>query len=474
MIEKFNSELFFEVNYDYKIDAPYLTIHLRGIELIAQYYAEKYDAQLIFCADLADFQHALHEFLLENKKERLQDYRCAFIIGGHTTHAMPVIYLRENNQEAFLCADSLGTQIRFIEPNIVTAGVNQKVAKLIKQETEIKTFIVVEQRQADLYSCFTEAVIFARDCVGKNKHSQEYICKNLYQKLDERAILTHGVYQVKLPDLLLKTSQISHFRQIHREQTAALISSKETLDQFNLRYSAEYHAKSVNQYLQKKSVKFAQIIEIQYYINQLTQLLAAKLTPELKKQWVQEGKQRLALQGEIYLNCARQGLYTFAHAFYEKIQAAAIVQADAYQKLNYGFFSSPTKVLYKKASLLLVILADVSYWRSKSYFGVPTGISLMHDTLSELKDRSLFAKIHALRDLARLQRNPTKGLLYLFLGLNIDFDELIVKDFYRIFDEDWMSGRLFKKVFDDWSAFNGFKKIEKTEFMSVNNDLQFI
>lgn len=240
-----------------------ISLSEKGIELIATYYNEKYFCNIEIPRN--SFGNAiaistLNEFLptliQDCRKEKSPNYRKAYIIGATSGHAIPLIYLRENGEELFLLADSQGesARIKYYLPDI-------------ENNSDIPIMTVAEVRQRDFISCYTDALIFARDTTRMNNNS--YFIPNLFQDIKNRKNYTHvGPYHyILLPDELLKTTQRSAFRRRHTQHSNKEVNGKLTLNQFVEKHTDKSDGKY--KYLENKNIELAKLIEILFYFEQI-------------------------------------------------------------------------------------------------------------------------------------------------------------------------------------------------------------
>lgn len=287
-----------------------------GDELVAQYYAEKYHTLItIHEGDLLTFAAEINKYISEVRSKE-GNCRHAFFVGATSMHCTPIIYLKENGTEAIFFADS--------------KGINLFVTEFIFEMAKINVYAIKESRQADGYSCYTDALVFCRDATAINEKTGEYYIPNLLNHLQKNSSFSSktGVYEItQLPQKLLKTNQISNFTD--QENSTEIIHKKETLVEFRKRYtdrgvsvckprdeSAE--EKDVSSYLRKKGIKYADVIEIQFYINQLKEKLGDLWTTDIGKEFIAEAKQIFLTQPAVHKG--RQGLHEFAENFLFKIQ----------------------------------------------------------------------------------------------------------------------------------------------------------
>jgi hypothetical protein len=255
-----------------------------AVALIAQYYAEKYQTQISYIGESEDNLLSALQSLKNNKQD---NFRHAFVI-KKDTHDIPVIYLCEKGETALLFADSLGAK----RSDVMNLAIQSKM----------KVYAVMEQRQASDFGCTVDAVMFARDATAINAKTGEYRIPNLLSKLKSRATLENdSLYQAKLPDELLKTAQITRFVRFHQDDPRTIVHKNESLDAFRDRYTdrqvrlpksaALAKQVDISSYLRMKSFKVADVIELQFYINQLHQQLGSQWSQSLRDQFVLDAKE---------------------------------------------------------------------------------------------------------------------------------------------------------------------------------------
>ena len=274
---------------------------ITGSRLIADYYGIKYGCNIEFALKPAFFpeteSYSLAKFFLTPTFTDIRNtpghYRKAFLWGMDSTHAIPVIYIKEGDQEGILIANSLGTT-----PN------TKKMANDIKINTKIDVYTVLNPRQADDYSCYTDALVFARDttafCVDKTDYYipglLAFICKSSQKEGD--------FFVSKLPDELLKTCQLSSFLNYHQEKQHRIIHNKETLDNFRARYTDrdvntsfgennEPVTQDLYSYPRKKGLKFIAIMTTQFYLNQVNSALDNTLSLEQQLDFIDRAKKTI-------------------------------------------------------------------------------------------------------------------------------------------------------------------------------------
>lgn len=264
-MNKFGPDKHYKIIPDKVVDSIAHLTH-SGMELIIQYLNEKYNANIqqsdipfYFLQDVEKYIDILNNKISEARKNEV-DFRFAWLPG--TTHAVFIAYIKEGKEEAIFYSDSVGTEKKI--PNF-----SQKLAEL----TGVPVYASLEGRQADPYSCYVDALVFGRDVTGYNINTGNYRIPNLLSVLKDRVEqkLGHNSFEVKLPNELLKTSQLSKFTDFHTEEKGEdkLIHKAETLTLFRERYSKKAlindHEKIVSTYLAEKGMKYVDIIEIQFY-----------------------------------------------------------------------------------------------------------------------------------------------------------------------------------------------------------------
>ncbi|HSW92988.1 MAG TPA: hypothetical protein VLJ15_01385 [Gammaproteobacteria bacterium] len=249
-------------------------------------------------------QHYLSKIRHINK-----DYREAFILGKR--HAVLIVYVRENGHEVLLLMDSKGsTESGFIELN-----------------TGIKTHSLTLGRQIDGWSCYIDALVLGRDITAVNTDTGTYKITNLLTKLN---LCDHQIQQ--LPDELLKTAQSTYFiKQYRYKLSDTIIHNNETLDNFKERYTDKNvlcrksqfdieKCRDVSNYARLKTIKYTDIAEIQYYIDQIENEIGRELTDEEWSSFRDAAKAEFKIQGTFLDNIFRKGLFDLAENFMESLE----------------------------------------------------------------------------------------------------------------------------------------------------------
>lgn len=314
---------------------PAVKLKPMGTKLIVEYYQEKYKADIAISyldsiRNLTDekvdetlFKKRYDELLKDIKSNTASEYRKAILIGSAGKHALSLIYLRENQQEVILLSDS------FYNIADTVAGL---VKKIPLADSKIKFYCTAKRRQRDEFSCYADTLVMARDATAKDEKGN-YRVPHLVATLIARSD-TQGKKQfdyTRLPDVFLKTSQYPEHVAYHRENFMKTIHTRmvdgkainETVNDYRGRYDDKdvvrrnFEKQSAEPgYLRKKGLKFANIIEIQFYINQLKERLKTHWNDTLRNEFIKTAKEVLTKQGDATSD--RAGLRDFAEEFLKR------------------------------------------------------------------------------------------------------------------------------------------------------------
>lgn len=296
-----------------------------GIALVTQYWFQKY---AVICQQLTETD-MLENFLTRvslMQKELQQenpsdDFRASFIVNlPGTVHFFPVIYIKENGSEAVLIPDSVAgkSELEFAKA-------------LSKKFPSIPVFVVNEVRQADHFSCKTDALVFCRDTTAQLPNGT-YRVPDLLKKLERRSTPVEGnVSSVLLPDELLKTAQRNKFVASHTESSEKKVHKQETLSDFRKRYTCSFFnpmrpddpAKNISSYLTDKGRQLTKNMIIQFYINALT-ASGYEWSEEKKNDFIRDAKFILSDAFKDKRHLDKQKLDTAVtqlHSFVESWQA---------------------------------------------------------------------------------------------------------------------------------------------------------
>jgi hypothetical protein len=177
--------------------------------------------------------------------------------------------------------------------------------------------------QRDFFSCNSSTKVFFRELAGKENGN--YRMPNLLSSLTRNATLIEkNLFEVPLPANLLIAAQDKRFLEIQGLPSDSIVHKRknleeETMDKFRARFPesndfVKPKHQHVSSYIRTKGLKYTNIIEIQFYVNQLKECLGCKFTPELRNQFVLDAKKKLHEQGELNVKNIknRKGLHTLA------------------------------------------------------------------------------------------------------------------------------------------------------------------
>lgn len=289
-MKKFKSDIYYALTRYADGRKKFFQPYVEGRKLIIQYLHEKYHTNIREVMDDEDLERSI-----EQARQVRGDFRQALIL-THATHATFILYLKENDQSALLCCDSLGK--------------HEVDAIDLAYRYTIDVFYVLEGRQTDTYSCYIDALVFGRDTTRINPTTGDYDMPHLLSTLKNNRV-GHGrykpsdnrVFQARLPIELLKTAQRESFIAAHAsdEDQSKIIHQHETLAFFRERYSVK-RPKQQSTYLLEKGYKYLTILQVQYYLNEIEAELCHDL-PRVEKQ---------AFIDQAKLQRGEEDLYDFA------------------------------------------------------------------------------------------------------------------------------------------------------------------
>lgn len=301
-----------------------------GIKLICEYYRTKYQINVELIGGTNEenpftlFLKRIRELLPKIQKEE-GDYRIGFLL-GLTSHTTPIFYLQEDDDAGFLIADSLGQ--------------SQSSAAALYEATGIPVYWIEDPRQYDKYSCYADGVITIKDITRKKSDRKGYQYSNILDHfasfaedlneyddsdLDDESERLKSFckedkndkpkYQPTLfPDILLKTAQLKPFMDKHDLGTNFIIHKMERLKEFRQRFTND---RDLPSYLFEKGLKFSRIIVIQFYLNQMKNLMKDNWNDDLTNKFIKEAKQFIL---NLESNVLSSRLRVFSNQFWQKKQ----------------------------------------------------------------------------------------------------------------------------------------------------------
>src|SRR3990167_3063747 len=253
----------------------YVLLGFDGKALITNYYADEYginiqnDIVAMLEAIITDIKYISEQ----SAKNKVSDVRKAFVIDDMIpgNHSNAVNYIRENNEEMiwFVNSISFSSRTDYLQ-----------FADALFKGTGISFYTTNGKFQTDGFSCHTMVLAISKDACRKDSKTGTYQIQNLMERLKERIVeeVNNHFYIIKMPDEFLKVSTYSNFTIFNKETTNRVVhhQKNETLDSFKQRYTLYVpvsHDKHVllNDYPRQKGLKYAKIIEIQFYVEQMKQ-----------------------------------------------------------------------------------------------------------------------------------------------------------------------------------------------------------
>lgn len=279
-----------------------------GTKTVLEYYKEKYNI------DTKVFYHyeIFYEFLFLIGQQYPGNIRKAFILIQAGLHAVPVIYIKEDDEEVLLYADSKGSS------SIVNGLVNYWMNKIEstachfpQPKKPIHLLYCDQPRQADFVSCFIDALVILRDGMRipdllKKLNSRKGEKHKSYQNYD----YLFQIYPVKLPNELLKTAQLTAFVENNKEDIDRIIYKKEPLSFFRRRYTEEgtfivniggedKKIENPSNYLRKKGFKLINIIQILVCMKELKEHFENSWNTSMREDFVKKAKKTLEAQADL-------------------------------------------------------------------------------------------------------------------------------------------------------------------------------
>ena len=256
------------------------TIRLKqpGIELIAEYLNIKYGTHISCSPCFLICAEEIHQLSIEHHKQA--HYRHAFIVQNEVNHAVLLVYVKEHYQEVILYSDA--------------KGYDGKLALKLAETIGLPFYASRQEHIITGYLSHINALVFARDITRMDTKTVLYYMSNLIETLNKTSRVCGGYKDFMLPNKLLKTTQSIEI--ISNEVTQQKIHKNETLAMFQARYS--YGSEST--YLQEKSMKYADIIKIIFYLNAIEQELECRLAPIVKHKFIIGAKNTLTSNNRLH------------------------------------------------------------------------------------------------------------------------------------------------------------------------------
>lgn len=240
-----------------------------GIHLLAQYWAEHFPSRMQLVTD----QKQLFARINQLKEDKLHtEIRMTFFYYDKTNNmTIPFIFMREGKENYIVCPNPINDKTTI---NLVTH---------LRNATHLPFLFIEQNKKLSPVSKNLNAMIIGRNATTKNKSSGSYRLPNLLSHWLEKARKSRNHDYIPLED--------------------DLIFSK--------------HKMSLNHYLEIKRIQLTDIMEIQFYLNQLKELFRKDWTMETRDHFILGAKQALKAQGSSLL-MNREGLQDYAENFLQK------------------------------------------------------------------------------------------------------------------------------------------------------------
>ncbi|MBA4696154.1 MAG: hypothetical protein H2069_02045 [Legionella sp.] len=230
------------------------------------------------------------------------DFRQAYVIGDGFYHCVIMAYVKEVSLDEF--SQEKVNEILIVSDSLM---ISHRSLDAISYHLKLPIYVHkgLDGRQADNHSCYTDALVWARDITRKDTSTGKYQVDKLLKILNKTASKIRGtnIFEYQVPEFLLKTTQRYRFLELQLSsnepienhsysQNETIIHKNETLSFFRSRYSTlSNHNPSfqVSTYLLQKGYKNKAIIEVQYYINQMQSILGS-MTKDEKNAYMDKAK----------------------------------------------------------------------------------------------------------------------------------------------------------------------------------------
>jgi len=281
-----NPEYYYRNPSSFRIQAAdkdvitYYKFYLPGMEIIADHYRQKYNIDLRitdFCGELSeeerysdDYDPFLYRFSELKKILDVTEFAkpIGFVLFITDGHAIPVL----------TSADASGNKHMIIFDSVYQKD-ESKYYPIAKMFPEFKVFLNEGPRQADGYSCDTDAIVILKDALRTNelidlvsKHATRLAIgdKAKVVSADEESAshVPENLYLFPMPEQLLKTAQSkTYMQQLNPDLKCELVTAKsKTLgakreeNKANLFYSGAQETVEINDFLYAKNRKYAEMI----------------------------------------------------------------------------------------------------------------------------------------------------------------------------------------------------------------------
>lgn len=253
-----------KINFGPKIlQGIYPILNIYGMNVITNYYKEKYNIDIalhnVFSTSCVGNYDILK--IIGVEFEKLNNDYLKGIIFWDNNHALPIILTKINNKKIIIFLDTNSVFLKNL-------SVSKNLLENFKQ-VEVWSPHCIQGRQADIYSCVTDAFVILKDLLRADLNiifnNKIELRPEIYKAFSEQVIV------FRMPELLLKTTQVSSYLEdsmanlnmiIGKNQKTLEQKRKEnTLIQYSYYYDSTVVVKSYNRFAVNKTKKYLQIIE---------------------------------------------------------------------------------------------------------------------------------------------------------------------------------------------------------------------
>lgn len=332
-IKKSRLTPFYPSNYYYIAATGYqgkdienvIVLEPNGIELALKYYANRYQADIQYLKNNISVKEFLSESFAPDMRGTTGSFRKVFILqqytwGGRAEHAIPVVYIKEAGKQALLFANSL--------PSLYSEE-SAGIVEWARENPGLQVYMLEDDRLEILASDGVDAVLFAEEIIARKADEKGYRLEDLLSKLATRATVSSdsSVFYTLLPDELCKLGQVPVFVDKHSEKMGRRLYQGGTLEQILEPYSYKNTSvrkseeklepqetrKDVLAYTIKRSRDLADLIEIQFYRDQLKKSQDLVWTDKIETEFIRKA---LAILGrQKVLDGRKSRLLDFATEF---------------------------------------------------------------------------------------------------------------------------------------------------------------
>ncbi|WP_159445390.1 ankyrin repeat domain-containing protein [Rhizobacter sp. OV335] len=275
----------------------------RGRDLIRRFYEVKDGADLRVPEiegkplSLCQFMSSLGGFLIELRNDAQACRRVAFECGAAGTHSTPVIYIKEGDRELMVCIDSIG----MLETEL-------QAISSASHQWNVVMLVVEKLGMAATRGCRAQCLEAGRRLVAMDDRGLPVIPVDdlLGRKL--RRECDGEVFSIQLPDALLFYTDVSAFRESHRQPQGTVMRRRgngkpQTLDEFVTANRTSSNGRV--EYLRRKGLRYPVFIAIMAHLRRLIAASPIGWPVEMERAFIVQAQQHLLASKE---RCGAEGM----------------------------------------------------------------------------------------------------------------------------------------------------------------------